>query len=144
VLPAAGPGVAAQVETKKPAGPGLVFTDARTQAKEFIAYYRSIKLTPEQERIKVEALAALRAPCCSEYTLATCCCPCNMSKSVWGMSAWLITEKGSGVAEVRQAAVDWVAFINPNGFTGDTCPTGGCNRPFEHNGCGGMKEFDLL
>ncbi len=123
---------------------GLVFTDVRTQAREFIGYYRSIKLTLEQERMKVEALAALPAPCCSEYTMATCCCPCNMAKSVWGMSAWLITEKGYGVEQVRHAAVDWIAFINPDGFSGTACSKGGCRRPFEHDGCGGMNESDLL
>jgi len=138
---AAAPGTA--TANPAPARP-LAFTDARVQAKEFIAYFHSIQLTPEQERIKVEALTALKAPCCANYTMATCCCPCNMSKSVWGMAAWLITEKGYGVEQVRQAAVDWIGFINPGGFTGDSCFTGGCARPFDHNGCGGMKESDLL
>lgn len=122
----------------------LQFTDAARQTKEFIGYYRSIKLTPEQERVKVEALSALAAPCCSKFTLATCCCPCNMSKAVWGMAAWLITEKGHGVEQVRQAAVDWLAFINPNGFSGEACSKGHCNRPTAHDGCGGMNEAELL
>lgn len=122
----------------------LQFTDASRQTKEFIGYYRSIKLTPEQERIKVEALSALPAPCCSKFTLATCCCPCNMSKAVWGMAAWLITEHGQGVEQVRQATVEWLAFINPNGSSGDACEKGRCNRPTAHDGCGGMNEAELL
>ena len=122
----------------------IKFTDARKQTREFIGYFRSIALTPEQERIKVEALSVLPAPCCSKYSLATCCCPCNMSKAVWGMAAWLITEKGQGVEEVRQAAVDWLAFINPNGFSGQACFNGGCKRPNAHDGCGGMDEAELL
>lgn len=125
-------------------GTAIAFADAAAQTKEFIGYYRSIKLTPEQERIKVEALSALAAPCCSKFTLATCCCPCNMSKAVWGMAAWLITEKGQGVEEVRQAAVDWLRFINPQGFSGKACSNGGCMRPTAHDGCGGMDEAHLL
>lgn len=121
----------------------LEFTDARSQARQFIEYYRTIQLTPEQERVKVAALAALKAPCCSKFTLATCCCPCNMSKSVWGMAAWLITERGYGVEQVRQAAVDWLEFINPSGFSGTSCFEGGCSRPFEHDGCGGMNEAQI-
>lgn len=122
----------------------IVFTDAKAQTRKFIGYYRSIKLTPEQERIKVEALSALAAPCCSKFTLATCCCPCNMSKAVWGMAAWLITEKGQGVEQVRQAATDWLQFINPGGFSGEACSNGGCKRPTAHDGCGGMDEADLI
>jgi hypothetical protein len=144
LIPAAETRGGGEAEQTNPASEDLVFADARAQAKEFIGYYRSIKLTLEQERIKVEALAALPAPCCSEYTMATCCCPCNLAKSVWGMSAWLITEQGHGVEQVRQAAKEWIAFINPNGFTGGACSDGGCRRPFEHNGCGGMNGSELL
>lgn len=126
-------------------GPRVIeFTDARKQTREFIGYYRTIALTPEQERIKVEALSALAAPCCAKYTLATCCCPCNMSKAVWGMAAWLIVEKGQDVEQVRQAASEWIKFINPNGFSGEACFKGGCKRPTQHDGCGGMDESELL
>jgi hypothetical protein len=144
IVAAAGTGGASEADPSGPVATDLVFTDARAQAREFIAHYRSIELTYEQEQIKVQALAALPAPCCSEYTMATCCCPCNMAKSVWGLSAWLITEKGYGVEQVRQAAVDWIEFINPHGFTGTACSKGRCPRPFTHDGCGGMKESDLL
>jgi hypothetical protein len=117
---------------------GLTFHDVAAQTKEFIGYDGSIHLTPEQEAIRVEALSALPAPCSSDNSAATCCCPCNMAKSVWGLSKYLITEKGADAAQVRQAAQDWFRFINPAGFSGDACYTGGCNRAFKANGCAGM------
>jgi hypothetical protein len=118
---------------------GITFQDVPTQTEQFIAWNESIQLTPAQEAIRVEALSAIPAPCCSDNSAATCCCPCNMAKSVWGLSKHLITEKGAGVAEVRQAAQDWFAFINPEGFSGDVCYTGGCGKAFHENGCGGMR-----
>lgn len=123
---------------------GLTFADAKVQAKEYIRYYNTIELTPEQERIKAEALTPLPAPCCADNSLLTCCCPCNMAKAVWGLSAQLIAERGFDAEQVRRAAVQWVEFINPDGFTGDACYTGGCGRSFEHNGCGGMNEDQVL
>lgn len=118
---------------------GVTFEDVPTQTRQFIAWYDSIQLTPAQEAIRVEALSAIPAPCCSDNSAATCCCPCNMAKSVWGLSKYLITEKGAGVDEVRKAAQDWFGFINPEGFSGDVCYTGGCGRAFHENGCGGMR-----
>ena len=118
---------------------GVTFEDVPTQTRQFIAWNESIQLTPAQEAIRVEALSAIPAPCCSDNSAATCCCPCNMAKSVWGLSKHLITEKGAGVAEVRQAAQDWFAFINPEGFSGDVCYIGGCGKAFHENGCGGMR-----
>ena len=122
----------------------IVFSGARDETERFIGYYQSIRLTPEQERVKVEALASIPAPCCSNNPLATCCCPCNMAKAAWGLSAWLITEKGYGVAQVQQAARDWLSAANPGGFTGDACDNGGCTRPIRENGCGGMDQGRVL
>lgn len=119
---------------------GIELHDVAAQTREFIGYDDSIELTPEQEAIRVEALSAIPAPCCSDNSAATCCCPCNMAKATWGLSKYLITEKGAGVEEVRQAAQDWFRFINPDGFSGDVCYTGGCNRAFKDNGCGGMNK----
>jgi hypothetical protein len=118
---------------------GITFQDVPTQTKQFIAWNESIQLTPAQEAIRVEALSAIPAPCCSDNSAATCCCPCNMAKSVWGLSKHLITEKGAGVTEVRKAAQDWFTFINPKGFSGDVCYIGGCGNAFHENGCGGMR-----
>lgn len=132
------PASAAEVRTD------VVFSGKRDETERFIAYYQSIRLTPEQERVKVEALASIPAPCCSNNPLATCCCPCNMAKAAWGLSAWLITEKGYGVAQVQQAAREWLAAANPGGFSGDSCYSGGCTRPIRENGCGGMDQGKVL
>jgi hypothetical protein len=127
-----------------PGATGESFTGSREETARFIAYYGSIRLTPEQERVKVEALAAIPAPCCSNNSLATCCCPCNLAKAAWGLSAWLITEKGSGAGEVRQAAREWLAAAAPDGFSGDACYRGGCARPIHQDGCGGMDDRQVL
>jgi len=116
----------------------LEFTDARTQAREFAGYNQSIQLTPEQEAVKKEALTAIPAPCCSDNTSYTCCCPCNMAKTIWGLSNWLIAEKGYDAPQVKKAVEDWIAFINPAGFSGDVCYTGRCGLPWAKGGCGGM------
>lgn len=117
----------------------LEFTDVKAQSAQFIQYYREIQLTPEQEAVKKEALTALPAPCCSDNTAYTCCCPCNMSLTIWGLSHYLITEKGYGADALKAKVKEWISFINPEGFSGDVCYTGGCNRPFKENGCGGMR-----
>ncbi|MEE8329012.1 MAG: hypothetical protein V3R54_03675 [Thermodesulfovibrionia bacterium] len=116
---------------------------ARAMVAKYIGYYKSIKLTPEQEKIKVTGLSSIPAPCCSDNSMATCCCPCNLAKSVWGLSNFLIAERGYNSAQVRQAAIDWLKFTNPDGYSGDTCYIGGCNRAFYQNGCGGMDERKL-
>jgi hypothetical protein len=114
------------------------FTDSRKQAAEFIRYDRTIKLTPEQQKIMQGALSSMPAPCCAEYSMATCCCPCNLAKSVWGLSKVLITKYHYGVKQVEAGAREWLAFTNPAGYSGNACFTGGCSRSFDHNGCGGM------
>lgn len=116
------------------------FTGAPEDVRTLIGHYHTIRLTPDQEKLKVEALSALPAPCCSRYSLATCCCPCNMAKAAWGLAAWLITEKGYGVEQVRQAETDWLERVNPAGFSGNACFNGGCSRAMHDDGCGGMKE----
>lgn len=118
----------------------LSFTDARRQAAEFISYHRSIVLTPEQQEIMKTGLSRIPAPCCAAYSIATCCCPCNLAKSTWGLSKFLIARRGTSASEVQAAASEWLRFINPRGYTGDACFRGGCERPFSQNGCGGMNE----
>lgn len=121
------------------------FFDAPSQAAEFIGYSRSITLTPAQQKVRGKALQAMEAPCCKRFPLATCCCPCNLAKSAWGLSNYLIARKGASAAEVRDTVGGWLAFVNPNGFSGDACDTaGGCARRFAHNGCGGMDERNLF
>lgn len=121
----------------------LVFKDVETQTLEYIGYEKSIKLTPRQEAVKKQALGSIKAVCCREYSAYTCCCPCNFSKSLWGMSNYLIARQGYGVEDLKKAAKAWIKYVNPNGFSGDACSTGGCNRPFAQNGCGGMNDRDI-
>lgn len=121
------------------------FFDARSQAAEFIGYSKTIELTPAQIKIRERALRAMAAPCCKDFPLATCCCPCNLAKSSWGLANYLIARKGAGADEVKVAVEGWLAFVNPNGFSGDACDTAdGCARRFSKNGCGGMDEENLL
>jgi hypothetical protein len=118
----------------------MKFFDAPSQAAEFIGYSRSVTLTPAQQKVREKS-----APCCKEFPLATCCCPCNLAKSAWGLSNYLIARKGATAADVKEAVGGWLAFVNPNGFSGDACNSaGGCARRFAHNGCGGMDERNLL
>lgn len=121
----------------------LQFHSARDQAKEFIGYYHSIPLTAEQEKLKNEALSKIPAPCCAEYSIATCCCPCNLPKSVWGLSSYLIVKKGYDVQHVKATVERWIRFTNEKGYAGNACHKGGCGRPFHEDGCGGMKEDQL-
>jgi hypothetical protein len=121
------------------------FFDAPSQAAEFIGYSRSITLTPAQQKVREKALRAMAAPCCREFPLATCCCPCNLAKSAWGLANFMIGRNGATADEVKDAVGGWLAFVNPSGFSGDACNSaGGCARRFAHNGCGGMDERNLL
>jgi hypothetical protein len=123
----------------------MKYFDVPSQTAEFIGYSRSISLTPAQQGVREKALRAMAAPCCKKYPLATCCCECNLAKSVWGLTNFLIVRKGAGAGEVKDAVGSWLSFVNPNGFSGDACDSaGGCARRFAHNGCGGMDERNLL
>ena len=120
------------------------FTDSASQAAEFIGYNRSIALNPDQKNLRDRALSALAAPCCSKFSAATCCCPCNLAKSIWGLSNYLIVERKDGEKEIQKSVRGWLAFVNSKGFSGDICDTaGGCGRAFSGNGCGGMDERNL-
>lgn len=120
------------------------FTDVREQTLQFIRYHETIQLTREQEARKREALSSLPAACCANNSAYTCCCVCNLSRTVWGLTAYLITEHGAGVDEIRTAVRDWTKFVNPAGFSGDSCFKGGCVRPFAKNGCGGMQASRIV
>jgi hypothetical protein len=122
----------------------IAFTDVRDQTVQFIDYYETIRLTREQEAVKREALSSLPAACCSSNSAYTCCCVCNLSRTVWGLTAYLITEHDAGVEEIREAVREWTKFVNPEGFSGDSCFKGGCARSFEKNGCGGMQASRIL
>lgn len=124
---------------------GVVFDDLEGQMREFMDYSQSISLTASQQRIKEEALAGRPAACCTRSSALTCCCPCNLSKSVWGLTHYLIAKKGYSAGQVEAAVADWMAFTYPPGYTGDACYTGGgCNRSPRENGCGGMNPDRLV
>lgn len=121
----------------------LQFTDAEMQPREFISYYHTIQLTPEQEAIKAQVLKAMPAACCSGSSAYTCCCPCNLSKTLWGLSNYVIAKKGVNAAQLKEVVDSWMAFTNQNGYSGDSCYKGGSEREFHNNGCGGMDESKL-
>jgi hypothetical protein len=123
----------------------IKFFDAPSQAAEFIGYSRSIALTPAQRKVRDAALDAMAAPCCKDFRLATCCCPCNLAKGAWGLASYLIVRQGATPAEVRKTVGGWLAFVNPAGFSGNACNTaGGCARRFSEDGCGGMDERNFV
>jgi hypothetical protein len=72
---------------------------------QFLDYHRTVALTPAQQQMVDDVLLPLRAPCCDDNSMATCCCPCNLAQGVWGLSGYLVTEKGYGAVEVREAAL---------------------------------------
>ena len=128
---------------------------------QFIGYFSTYTLTADQEAVKKDALTALEAPCCDDYTMYTCCCDCNLAKSVWGLSNYLIVEKGMDATGVRDAALQWLQFIRPDHYRVvefekqgidpqtyglwhvESCYEGRCELPFSQGGCGGMGELRL-
>ena len=93
------------------AGPqpvSLAVEGSRAEAERFMAYYDSIQLTAAQEAVRQEALQAIPAPCCSNFSAATCCCECNLSRTIWGLSKFLIAREGRDAGEVRAAVTAWV------------------------------------
>ncbi|MCH7666496.1 MAG: hypothetical protein IH936_11285 [Acidobacteria bacterium] len=120
-------------------GAEFAFTTAEQDTQRFMTWEREIELTEAQEQVMKDALAPMPAPCCSDNSAYTCCCPCNLAKSWWGLSKHLIAEHGAGVGEVRTTVQEWFSRLSPDGFSGDVCGTGGCNRALRNNGCGGMS-----
>jgi hypothetical protein len=125
------------------AGTGIEFRDSAAQAREFIGYYNTIHLTPEQEALKAEVLQARPAACCKSSNAYTCCCTCNLSKTVWGLSNYAIAKQHVNAKELNELVDGWLSFVNPSGYEGDTCYTGGCGLPGNQKGCGGMTEQEL-
>jgi hypothetical protein len=124
--------------------PGITFHDLQSQTEAFISYFHDISLSPEEELVKNEALSPIPAPCCDSYSAATCCCVCNLARSIWGLSNYLVHEEKYSAGEVRGAVIEWLNFTNPKGYSGSACFNGGCGRPFARDGCGGMKDGELV
>lgn len=122
----------------------IAFTDVASQTREFMGYYRDIRLTTAQQAVKERALRSIPAPCCSDYSILTCCCPCNLAKSVWGLANYSVAKLGQNEKQLRATVLEWLRFVNPSGFSGDSCYVGRCGAPFSANGCGGMEEQRLI
>ena len=132
----------AATKTEPAIRPNLADVKARTP--EFIAWSRTILLTPLQEKTKLQALGSIPAPCCKEYSIATCCCPCNLAKTVWGLANHAVARLGYDAAQTKALVLEWIRVTNKAGYSGNACNRGGCSRPFAANGCGGMKENDVV
>ncbi len=128
-------------------GADIEFSDVKAQSLEFMRWYEQIQLTAAQEAVKKEALGSIPAPCCSDNSAYTCCCECNISRTIWGLSQYMIARQNASAAQVRAKAREWIAFIGPKppkGYSGSGCYTGQCPRPFSEGGCGGMKADNLV
>jgi len=115
------------------------------RAEELIGYARSIVLSPSQQQMRDRVLDGISAPCCAKFSARTCCCACNLAKTIWGLSNVLIVREGAGPAALEKAVRGWLAALNPKGFSGKACDeAGGCARKFSRDGCGGMDERNLV
>ncbi len=121
--------------------PIVAFTDVKSQSPEFLSYYESISITPEQEALKEEVLSSMTAPCCVD-PLSTCCCDCNLAKTVWGLANYQIVH-GYDAEQLEDSVSQWLHFTNPEGSSGVGCYEGRCELPFEQDGCGGMHDLIL-
>lgn len=118
--------------------------DLQRRTAELIAHATSIRLTPEQENVKADALSGISAPCGSRNSLAVRCCSCNLFKSITGLANDMIAREGEDAGSVRQAVLDWIGRTNPRGYSGAACDSKRCERPFHEDGCGGMSEARLV
>jgi hypothetical protein len=80
---------------------------------------------------------------------------------VWGLSKYLVAEKNYGVEQVRESALQWLQFIQPEYYViqelkargidpakhglswENPCYAGQCGLPFVEGGCGGMGALKL-
>ena len=125
----------------------IEFHDVEAQSRQFMRWHEEISLSASQEAVKKAALGNIPAPCCADNSAYTCCCPCNISRTIWGLSQYMIAKQGASESQVRSKVQEWIAFIGPKppeAFSGSGCYTGHCTRPFKHGGCGGMQADNLV
>jgi len=121
--------------------------DLRNTAQ-FVEWFYTIELNESEQALKDNALSVLVAPCCE----------CNLTRSVWGLSAYLIRDRAFVEEGVRQAAFDWLRFVRPDYYiaaaleergpdpsefgltTYGSCYRGICEFPVTEGGCAGMTE----
>jgi hypothetical protein len=121
-------------------GGRIKFHDVAAQSRQFINYYNTIHLTPEQEAVKAAALKSRPAACCMHSDAYTCCCTCNLSKTVWGLTNYAIATYHINPDQVQEVVDGWLSFVNPGGYDGGACYRGECSRTGHEKGCGGMTE----
>jgi hypothetical protein len=132
-----------RARTAPAAGPGAADDGLRQRTAELVGYASSIRLTPEQEKVKADALSAIKAPCGNRNSLAVRCCGCNLFRSIGGLANHMIAREGADGPRVRQAVLDWIGRTNSAGYSGAACDRKRCERPFREDGCGGMSEARL-
>lgn len=142
ILAAAGP--AALIRENQVFAAEITFRSVEAQSRQFMRWHAEIQLSPAQEAVKKAALGPIPAPCCSDNSAYTCCCTCNISRTIWGLSQYMIAKQEATAEQVRAKVREWIAFINPKGFSGSACYRGGCPRPFSEGGCGGMDGSNLV
>jgi hypothetical protein len=153
--------VAAQIIPQEGDGTSYGIPLSLNNTQRLIDYYNAARLTSEQKSTMQKALLPLKAPCCDDNSMATCCCPCNLAKSVWGLSSYLIAEKNYDAEQVRESALQWLRFIHNNYYIiqelksrgvdpatyglshENPCYVGKCELPFMQGGCGGMGKLRL-
>lgn len=122
----------------------IEFRDVEAQSRQFMRWHEQIRLTAAQEQVKRAALESIPAPCCSDNSAYTCCCPCNISRTIWGLSQFMIARQNADAKQVSAKVREWIKFIGPDGFSGSACYSRGCPRPFHSDGCGGMSSERLV
>ncbi len=127
----------------------------------FIDYHKKIDLTPEQNKVRRLALTKFKAPCCDEFTADTCCCSCNLFKSVWGLTKFLIAKKNFSATQTAESVLEWLQYVRSDYYIvqelikrgispgkhnlkkEDSCFVGKCELPFVEGGCGGMRSLRM-
>ena len=123
----------------RPTKEDVKFTDVRQHTAAFHQYERTIKLTPGQQAIYREALEGLPAPCCSDNTALTCCCPCNSARAWWGLAKHLVADLGYDAEETRAKVAEWFTLHQPLRLERHhLLQPHGCGKPFQQGGCAGM------
>lgn len=118
--------------------------DISLKMSKYITYYKTIELTDSQKSLKDRALKKIKAPCCKDRTMDTCCCPCNLAKSVWGLSAYLITKENVNENQLILAVNNWIKISHQGKIAGDSCYKGHCTLPVHKDGCGGMDDKNII
>lgn len=121
------------------AADSIIFRDVASQSRQFMEWSKTIVLTSQQEAVKKAALSAIPAPCCSDNSAYTCCCPCNMARTIWGLSNYMIAREGADAKSVNKKVREWIGYVYPKGYSGRACYSGGCGRRFRDDRCGGME-----